>query len=114
MAIIETMENETVNILMTHYYKASYNQIKECFLEILDKLEFMVIGVNDDYCEIAAEKDQMNVVAKIIMQNPKETSIDFYIDVEGWFATRKASKFISTVYAEIEKVYELKGLSLHK
>lgn len=115
MAIIETRENEVVDLLQTHYFKASYNQIKELYLKVLNKLNHVVQSINDDFGEIFSEVPHMTCTAKIIMQNPKETSIDFYISAEYLIgSTKKAYKFIKTIYTEIEKEYELKGLSLHK
>ena len=38
MATIETSENAKEEILQTHYYKASYDNIKELYLEYLKKL----------------------------------------------------------------------------
>lgn len=114
MAIIETKENETAELLKTHYYKASYTQIKEAYLEIIRNLRHEVLSVNDDFGEIFSETAHLSCTAKIIMQNPKETSIDFYINAEYLFASsRKAYKFIEQVLSAIEKKYELKGLSLH-
>lgn len=114
MAIVETKENETTDLLKTHYYKASYTQIKEAYLEVLKPLRHEVLSVNDDFGEIFSETAHLSCTAKIIMQNPKETSIDFYINSEYLFASsKKAVKFIEQVYNAIEKKYELKGLSLH-
>ena len=57
----------------------------------------------------------MEVIAKIIMQDPKETSIDFYINSDFLVASKsKAFKFIETVLKKIEEKYEFKGVSLHK
>ena len=115
MAIIETSENQTVDLLKTHYYKASYDQVKGAYLEVLKKLKHNIQSINDDYNEIFSEVPHMVVTAKIIMQNPKETSIDFFINAEYLFgSTKKASKFILTVLNYIESKYELKGLALHQ
>lgn len=114
MAIVETKENETVELLKTHYYKASYTQIKDAYLEILKSLRHEVLSINDDFGEIFSESAHLACTAKIIMQNPKETSIDFYINSEYLFASsKKAYRFIEQVLNAIEKKYELKGLSLH-
>jgi len=115
MPQIETLENAKIYELQTHYYKASYEQIKEVYVETLKKLGHDVVSVNDDYCEVFSEIPHFSVNAKIIMQNPKETSIDFYIDSEFLIGnTKKALKFMDTIYKSIEKKYELKGVSLHK
>ena len=115
MPQIETLENAKISELQTHYFKASYDQIKEVYLQTLNRLGHEVISVNDDFGEIFSEIPHFSVNAKIIMQNPKETSIDFYIDSEFLLGnTKKAIKFMEEVYKDIEKVYELKGVSLHR
>ncbi|MDE6583962.1 MAG: hypothetical protein K2K15_01030 [Anaeroplasmataceae bacterium] len=113
--IIETSEKAVEEILQTHYYKTSYEKLKEYYLEILEKLGARIISIDDNYLEIFAERPHMSIQAKIIEQTPVETSIDFYILAEYLFGNKsKAYSFIQAVYNEIEKKYELKGLSLHK
>ena len=115
MATIETSENAKEEILQTHYYKASYDNIKELYLEYLKKLGHHIESINDDYSEVFSTGPHISVTAKIIMQNPKETSIDFYIDSEFLVGNgKKAITFMKEVYKDIEKKYELKGLSLHR
>ena len=114
MPIIETSENEVKELYQTHYYKASYNQIKELYKEYITSIGFKILSENDDYSEIFAEKGAFTVTAKIIMQNPKETSIDFCIDAVGFFANSSAKKFVLNVYKAIEAKYEFKGVGLHK
>ena len=115
MIIIETSENAKSLNLQTHYYKASYQQIKALYLEILKSLGHNIVSDNDDYSEIYSEVPHMEVIAKIIMQDPKETSIDFYINSDFLVASKsKAFKFIETVLKKIEEKNEFKGVSLHK
>ncbi len=111
---IFTDERSQEDNLKTHYYKASYEQIKNLYLEFLKQNNFTIVSDNDDYFEIYAEKAHMEVVSKIIMQNPKETSIDLHINAEFLFGSKKkAYNLLSAIYTYIEKKYELKGLSLH-
>lgn len=115
MITIETSENAKELELQTHYYKASYQQIKSLYLEILESLGHNIVSDNDDYSEIYSEVPHMEVIAKIIMQDPKETSIDFYINSDFLLTSKsKALKFIETVLKKIEEKYEFKGVSLHK
>ena len=114
MASIETQELATKECLTTHYYKASYDQIKEIYLEILKDMNQKVIAINDEYCEIFSENFTMSVTAKIIMQTPIETSIDLFVNCESLFGKSKAIKFIAEVYARIGSKYTLKGLGLHR
>ena len=115
MITVETSENAKDLSLQTHYYKASYQQIKALYLEILDELGHNIVSENDDYSEIYSETPHMEVIAKIIMQDPRETSIDFYINSDFLLGSKgKALKFIKDVLNKIEAKYEFKGVSLHK
>lgn len=115
MAIFETKENSKDEALQTHYFKASYEEIKNAYVEIIKKLHHNILSINDDYGEIFSEIPHFTVTAKVIMQTPKETSIDFYISSEYLFANgSKAKKFLNNVYQTISKAYELKGVGLHK
>ena len=114
MASIETQEYALKECLVTHYYKASYDQIKNVYLEILEDMNQNVIAINDDYCEIFSENFTMSVTAKIIMQSPIETSIDFFVNCESLFGKSKATKFVAEVYRRIGMKYQLKGLGLRK
>ncbi|MCI9181642.1 MAG: hypothetical protein HFG91_05155 [Acholeplasmatales bacterium] len=113
--IFETSEHATEVILQTHYYKTSYEKLKNCYLEALERLHIKVVSIDDNYLEIFAEQPHMAIQAKIIEQTPVETSIDFYINAEYiWGNKKKAYGFIQTMYEILEKNFELKGLSLHK
>lgn len=113
--IVETHENAQEEILQTHYYKTSYEKLKDAYLDLLDKLHINVISIDDNYLEIYAEKPHMSIQAKIIEQTPVETSIDFYIDAEFLFGNKnKIYSFLTAVYQELGKTFELKGLGLHK
>ena len=115
MTVVETGENQKKLILQTHYYKASYDQIKKVYLDYLDEINHNVVSVNDDYTEVYSEVPHMEVIAKIIMQDPEETSIDFEIHADFLAGNKgKAEKFITNVYKKIEAQYEFKGSSLHK
>ncbi len=114
-AIVETKENLIDELLQTHYYKAGYEEIKNTYLTICKQVGLRLVSIDDGYSEIFAEKPHMTVLAKIIEQNPKESSIDFYISAEYLFGNKKkAFALLETIYKNLEKVYELKGLGLHK
>ena len=115
MTVIETGENQKKLILQTHYYKASYDEVKKVYLAFIEEDNHNIVSVNDDYTEIYSEIPHMEVIAKIIMQDPKETSIDFYINSDFMVGAKgKAEKFIERALAKIEAQYEFKGVALHK
>lgn len=112
---IETSENATELLLQTHYYKTSYDELKATYLSILNDIGHTVTSVNDDYCEICSEVPNMIVIAKIIMQDLKETSIDFSINATFAIGGKKKIKaFIDMILKKIEEKHEFKGVSLHK
>lgn len=114
-AVVETNEVEKTELLTTHYYKTSYENLKNTYLDFLKQNEFHVVSIDDNYCEIFAEKTRVTILAKIIEQNPKETSIDFYVTTEFLFGNnKKALDIISSAYKYIGSKYEIKGLGLHK
>lgn len=114
MAIIETKETHQEELLKTHYYKTSYEKIKEVYLEFLKQKQYRIVSIDDHYGEIYAESGRMSISAKIIEQTPRESSIDFYINAEYLFGNKKrAYRLIEAFYQQIEKVAELKGLGLH-
>ena len=115
MAVIETSENAKDLAYQTHYYKASYDQVKKVYLELVESLKHTIVSTNDDYHEIYSEVPHFTVIAKIIEQTPIETSIDFYINAEYLVGNnKKALAFINSVYKKLEEQYEFKGVSLHK
>lgn len=114
MAIFETKENCVEPFMQTHYYKTSYEKMKEVYLKFLNDKQFHIVSIDDHYGEIYAEYGRMSVQAKIIEQTPRETSIDFYINSEYLFGNKKKSyQFIGDFYKELDKNVEFKGLGLH-
>ncbi len=110
----ETRERETTSLYQTHYYKTSYESLKQAITEHLERKEFIVSEFNDDYGEAVATMGRFSITIKIIMQNPRETSIDFFIEYYGLFGKKKVDAFLTEVYSFLDKKFELKGLSLHK
>lgn len=114
-AVVETSERAVSELLTTHYYKTSYEKLKEVYLELLEELGYDVVSIDDNYCEIFAEVTNMTVLAKFTEQNPRETAVDFYINAEYLlFSKKKALTFIEIAYNELRKKFDLKGTGLHK
>ena len=117
MADIITSENAKQLELQTHYYKATYEEIKEEYMHIVKKMQYKIVSDNDEYCEIYAEAPHMEVIAKITQLEAtiKETAIDFEIHADYVVgATKKATSFIKEVLEKLEEKFEFKGVALHK
>lgn len=112
---VETRENETSELLQTHYYKTSYDAMKKALTDTLTNSGFEVTEFNDDYGEAIATKGNLSTTIKIIMQNPRETSVDFFVEYYGMFFRKKqVLKFLAQVYTYLSKKFEFKGLGLHQ
>ncbi len=112
---LETNESENVELLQTHYYKTSYNSLKDAVIEYLHKNGYEISEFNDDYGEAVARKGYFSTTLKIIMQNPRETSIDFFLEYYGmFFKKKKIYQFLSDIYDYLGKKFEFKGLGLHQ
>ena len=113
--VLETQEREVRELLTTHYYKTSYEKLKNGLLEILKGLNFRIVSIDDNYNEVFAEIPHMTVLVKFSEQNPRETAIDFYINAEFLFGSaKKATNYLNTFYVELGKRFDLKGTGLHK
>ncbi|MDE5566144.1 MAG: hypothetical protein K2I77_04060, partial [Anaeroplasmataceae bacterium] len=94
-------------------YKTSYERIKGCYLYYLERNHYHIVSIDDNFGEIYAEIGHMSIQAKIIEQTPLETSIDFYINAEFLFGNKKKTfRFLESVYEDLGKNFELKGLGL--
>ncbi len=114
MLTIETKEVCSDERLKTHYYKTSYEKLKETVINYFKKNSFHIVSIDDNYGEISIEKPHFMVQVKIIEQNPRETSIDYYINAEFLFGNKKkAYAFLEEMNQVIMKEHELKGLGLH-
>lgn len=115
MLNVETNEIAREEVFKTHYYKTSYEKLKTAFLAYAEKKQMSIVSIDDNYCELFVENGpRMSIQVKIIEQTPVETSIDFYISSEFLFGNKKkVALFLTEVYQELVKQFELKGLGLH-
>ena len=50
-AVIETCEKGMTEFVTTHYYKTSYEKLKEGYIKALEQLGFTLLSVDDNYTE---------------------------------------------------------------
>lgn len=112
--IYETNEVDSFEVFKTHYYKTSYEKLKTAFLEYAKANGYTLIAWDDNYCEGRVESRSINITAKIIMQNPLETSIDFSFECISLFGGKKKMiAELENIYSFLAKKFEFKGLGLH-
>ena len=111
----ETAEGQDIELLKTHYYKTNYEDMRNATIEFLEKNHFEYMPFNDDYGETMCQKGKFTITIKIIQQNLRETSIDFFMQYEGFFGRkRKMINFLTNIYNHLNKKFEFKGLGLHQ
>ncbi len=110
----ETGESEGYEILKTHYYKTSYDLMKAAVIEYFSKKGYEVTEFNDDYGEGMIIGKKLQATVKIIMQNPRETSVDFFVEYFGLFGKKQVALFLADFYDYCGKKFEFKGLGLHQ
>lgn len=111
---VETSENAKNELLKTHYYKTSYEKLKNAFLDFCKENSLEVNTINDNFGEILALGVRINVTATITMQNPRETSIDLFTESEYLFNKLGTTKFLKKLYEYLAKKSDFTGVSLHK
>lgn len=110
----ETKEDEGYELLQTHYYKTSYELMKQAVIEYFKNLGYQVTDFNDDYGEGMVISSKLRATIKIIMQNPRETSIDFFVEYNGLFGKKQVGIFLANFYDYCSRKFEFKGLGLHQ
>lgn len=110
----ETNEVDNLEIFKTHYYKTNYEKLKEAIIEYAKSNNFEVQTWNDEFAEGCISNGKITLTIKIIMQNPRETSIDFFIEVYKFLGGKKqAQEVLQSIYSFLGKKFEFKGLGLH-
>ena len=57
--IIETSENQKKELYQTHYFKASYDELKNLYIETIKGLKHNLLSVNDDYKELTMISNEL-------------------------------------------------------
>ncbi len=110
----ETNETDNLEIFKTHYYKTSYDNMKQAIFEFAKQNGFDVQTWNDEFSEGIIVNKKISLTVKIIMQNPRETSIDFFVEAFNFLGGKKqAIQTLQAIYSFIGKKFEFKGLGLH-
>lgn len=111
--LYETSERTHDEALMTRWYKANYEQVKAVALEVAKAKGYRVVSENDSFGEITLNSGKYRTTVKIYSFNPRETSLDFYVEYMGLLDFGKTKAHIVDMYNEVNKKIDLKGLALH-
>lgn len=110
----ESGEKTTDEALMTHYYKANYQQSKQALLEAASSLNFEVKFEDDTRQEFVLKRKDCEVIVTIVRITPIESAIDFTVNTPGIITFGKGKKIIQSLYQAIDKKIMFKGLALNR
>lgn len=111
---VETSENAKYDFLKTHYYKCDYLKLKKAVIEVCESLDFDLTHEDDDYFELLEQRNDVNLTIKFNEFNKRETSLDIFVDAYYVFMKKtKVEKLLRTIYVNLNKKVEFKGLGLH-
>lgn len=111
---VETSENSKYEFLRTHYYKCDYLKLKQSVIKVCEGLGFVLSNEDDDYFELLLQSRDVNLTVKFNEFHKRETALDFFVDAYYVFMKKtKVEKLLRTIYVQLSKLVEFKGLSLH-
>ena len=96
-------------MLVTHYYRNNYQQVKKGLLETADTLGFNVAYINDERKEFVFKRKDCEIIVTVINITPIETTVDFTINTYGVLSFGKGRKVIDELYKDLDKRLMLKG-----
>lgn len=110
----ESGEKTIDEALMTHYYKANYQQSKQALLEVAALLNFEVTFEDDYRQEFVLKRKDCEVIVTIVRITPIESAIDFTVNTPGLITLGKGKKIIQSLYQALDKKIMFKGLALNR
>jgi len=106
----ETRDSATDKMLLTHYYRNNYQQVKKGLLDTANALGFNVTYENDERKEFVFKRRDCEVIVTVVNITPIETTVDFTVNTFGIFSFGKGKKVIEDLYQDLDKRLMLKGL----
>ncbi|AIO19617.1 hypothetical protein KQ51_01743 [Candidatus Izimaplasma bacterium HR1] len=111
--IAETKELHSVISLRSRYYKTNYQQAKAVVLEHAEAIKVDVRNIDDEHKEILLQNSRFHIIVSFVQVNPIETSIDFKVEMYGFFGMHRPRKMITKFYEYLDNNLKFKGVGLH-
>ena len=105
----ETTDSAVDPILVTHYYRNNFNQVKEALMQSAKELDYKVTYENDERKEFVFKHSDSEVIITVININPIETAVDFTVNTSGVFSFGKGKKLIQELYQNLDKRLKVKN-----
>lgn len=104
----ETVEHGENKNLLTHYYQADYEKVKNTIIDISKAMRFKVSNINDDFHEMLILMPRGELIVTLFNQTPSVTSVDFKITTMYLLPLNRGAKVISNYYQSLNKQLPLK------
>ena len=106
----ETVEHGASEELMTHYYVAGYEKVKNTIIDISRALRYKVVDVNDDFHEMCILMPKGTLIVTFFNQSPSVTGVDFKITTMYVLPFNRGVKVIKNYYDSLNKQLPLKKI----
>ena len=106
----ETVEHGASEELMTHYYVAGYEKVKNTIIDISRALRYKVVDVNDDFHEMCILMPKGTLIVTFFNQSPSVTGVDFKITTMYVLPFNRGVKVIKNYYYSLNKQLPLKKI----
>ena len=110
----ETVDHGSNKDLLTHYYQADYEKVKNTIIDISKGMRFKVSNINDDFHEMLILMPRGELIVTLFNQTPSVTSVDFKVTTYKMLPNGKGKKIIERLYKYLDKNLTFKGVSLYK
>ena len=106
----ETVDHGSDQDLLTHYYQADYEKVKNTIIDITKAMRFKVSNINDDFHEMLILMPRGELIVTLFNQTPSVTSVDFKITTNYIIRFNRGAKVIGTYYQSLNKQLQLKKI----
>ncbi len=106
----ETIDHGSDQNLLTHYYQADYEKVKNTIIDITKAMRFKVSNINDDFHEMLILMPRGELIITLFNQTPSVTSVDFKITTNYIIPFNRGAKVIGGYYQSLNKQLPLKKI----
>ena len=101
----ETVEYGSDQNLLTHYYQADYEKVKNTIIDISKAMRFKVSNINDDFHEMLILMPRGELIVTLFNSTP---SVDFKVTTMYVLPFNRGAKVIGSYYQSLNKQLPLK------
>ena len=109
----ETRELHVDPSLRTRYYRNNFRQVVEALKKLAENNHLEVRDVNEIHHEIYLIGNGFDCIVTVVQVTPVEAGIDFKINMFNSIGFGRPKKKAISLYEELKKLLNFKGVSLH-